>query len=130
MGTIVVGVDGSDESRAALRWSLEEGQLRGAEVKALHVWQYPPDLVWKFPASTLAAEGSPMPDRGLFEKRAKDLLRGVVSEVAGAGADVKQEVVEGSVADRLVAAARGAELLVVGSRGRGGFRGLLLGSVS
>ena len=132
MGTIVVGVDGSDESRAALQWSLEEGHLRGVEVTALHVWQYPPDLVWQFPPSTLAAEGSPIPDRELFEKRAKDLLRGIVNEVApaGASADVKQEVVEGSVADRLVEAAQGAELLVVGSRGRGGFRGLLLGSVS
>jgi nucleotide-binding universal stress UspA family protein len=130
MGTIVVGVDGSDESRTALHWSLEEGQLRGAVVKALHVWQYPPDLVWQFPPSTFAAEVAPTPDRELFEQRANNLLRGVVSQVAGASAEVKQEVVEGLPADRLVAAARGGELLVVGSRGRGGFRGLLLGSVS
>jgi nucleotide-binding universal stress UspA family protein len=126
---IVVGVDGSDASKEALRWAVGEAKLRGAKVVAVHAWQVP----------VLPIDVGPPPVPALdlvdllpeFERTAQRLVESVVEEVAG-GADVDVEPVatEGPAVTALIEAARDAELLVVGSRGHGGFLGLTIGSVS
>jgi nucleotide-binding universal stress UspA family protein len=125
VGTIVVGVDGSEGAQAALEFALEEARLRAAEVKAVSAWRIPTVLY--------NAGWVPVPlDPAEYEKLAKSALEASL-EAAGAGAsglEVRAITREGHAADVLVDEARGAELLVVGSRGLGGFRGLLLGSVS
>ena len=133
MAEIVVGIDDSEPSREALHWAVEEGRLRHAAVVALHAW-LPPVL----PAALDLAPGPVAPPPNLPEMVAEakaaadDLARGIVEEVVGdeTGVDVRTRTVEGPPATILIEAASDAELLVVGSRGRGGFTGLLLGSTS
>lgn len=125
MATIVVGVDGSDESQAALRWALEEARLRGATVRAVYAWRDPYVL----------APGYGLPEDFEFDalrEKAVERLDVVVAGVVGTQSDVPIEAVvaEGPAGSVLVEAAEDAEILVVGSRGHGGFVGLLLGSVS
>jgi nucleotide-binding universal stress UspA family protein len=122
-GTIVVGVDGSEESRRALRWAIDEAQLRGARVVALRAWVYP----------ALAAGGLIPATTDLVGQLAtneRQELAATVAEFEAGGVEIEQLVVEDAAARALVEAAAGADLLVVGSRGHGGFTGLLLGSVS
>jgi nucleotide-binding universal stress UspA family protein len=121
MGQIVVGVDGSEHSIAALRWAVEEARLRGSEIVALCVWEFPHALN---PVTMFTIEAEP------FEADAKAALDRALAAVAPGSAKVTSRIVEGSAALRLLEASAGAELVVVGSRGRGGFGGLLLGSVS
>jgi nucleotide-binding universal stress UspA family protein len=126
---IVVGVDGSDASKAALRWALAEAKLRGDSVLAVHAWQVPVLPVDVGPPPVPALDTVTMlPD---LERNARALVERVVEEVAAdAGVEVETVAIEGAPATVLIDAARDAELLVVGSRGHGGFLGLLLGSVS
>jgi len=122
-GTIVVGVDGSEESRRALRWAIDEAQLRGARVVALRAWVYP----------ALAAGGLIPATTDLVGQLAtneRQELAATVAEFEAGGVEIEQLVVEDAAARALVEAAAGADLLDVGSRGHGGFTGLLLGSVS
>ena len=126
-GTIVVGVDGSDESKDALRWALAEARLRRARLRCVHAWILPP----LFDPSGIA--GSYMREvRETLQQEATELLGAVVAELAAGfeDVDVEQIVAEGPAARVLTEAAAGADLLVVGSRGLGGFAGLRLGSVS
>jgi nucleotide-binding universal stress UspA family protein len=129
---IVVGVDGSEESKAALRWAIEEARLRQTDVRAVHAWEFPVSLVAPQPFLGEPVVTEPLVDANEFRTRAEQLLDRVVSDVAGEIKDVRveQDVREGHPSDVLIKAAEEAELLVVGSRGRGGFAGLLLGSVS
>ncbi len=126
MSTIVVGVDGSEGSLAALRFALEEARIRGAEVKAVNAWHVPPAVYgggWA-PASV---------DFDEFRKLAEEALQKTLDDVgaSAAGVTVTPMLLEGQPADLLCAEAKNPDdLLVVGSRGLGGFRGLLLGSVS
>jgi nucleotide-binding universal stress UspA family protein len=125
-GCIVVGVDGSDESVEACAWALEEARLRGAALRVVHAWQYLPIV-----AEPLAAL-PPMPIDELVAG-ARTVAEQVVARATGdtaAGVEVDYRIVEGPAAAAVIDAARDADLLVVGSRGRGGFTGLLLGSVS
>ena len=131
-GTIVVGVDGSPASQAALRWAAEEAQLRGARLVAVPAWAYVP----------AAAIGEP----GMIPMPAGDLAGQLEAEQAAADAElqaalseafpekppveIESRLVEGDAAEALVAETEGAELVVVGSRGRSGFKSALLGSVS
>lgn len=123
MARIVVGVDGSKESQAALEWAVEEGRLRGAQVEAVHVWTYPAMtyLTGLVPPPTFAHDD--------LAEEARAVLDGVVDSVDGS-ARIRRVMAEGAPAAVLLERAEGADLLVVGSRGRGGFVGLLLGSVS
>lgn len=125
MSAIVVGVDGSDESKQALRWALEEAELRDTSVRAVFAWRDPYVL----------APGYGLPEDfefGALREQAVEQLDAVIAEVVGAtsGVEVEGVVAEGPAGSVLVQAAEGADLLVVGSRGHGGFVGLLLGSVS
>ena len=125
MAVIVVGVDGSEESKEALRWAIEEARLRQATLRAVRAWRHPAIYVHGYLPPDLL-------DRGLEQDRMKHALDAVVAEVAGESPPVPLEriIVEGPTAQVLVDAADEADLLVVGSRGHGGFTGLLLGSVS
>jgi nucleotide-binding universal stress UspA family protein len=123
---IVVGIDGSEESTAALRFALEEAALRGSEIRAVAAWDIPAGAYGYGDGLVLSP-----PD---FDELARDAQGRAQAALASvdipAGVDVKLVAREGHAADVLVQEAEGAELLVVGSRGLGGFKGLLLGSVS
>jgi nucleotide-binding universal stress UspA family protein len=122
--TIVVGVDGSEGAVRALEFALEEAQARHADVKAVAAWHVPAgayETGW-VPVSV---------DPTDYEKIAQAGLEKSIEEAAAAtsGVDVTRILRKGQTAEVLVAEAHDAELLVVGSRGLGGFKGLLLGSV-
>ena len=124
MKRIVVGVDGSDGSDRALQWALEQAAATGAEVDAVLAYDIP--LAWIDVDSEYQA---PMIEQAA--KKAADTLRVILADHVGdSNVTVRPLVIEGTAADALVTASRAADLLVVGSRGRGGFTGLLLGSVS
>jgi len=119
---IVVGVDGSPSSLKALRWAIRQAELAGAEVEAVTAWAYPTGYGW-----------APLGDGAVdFAGDAGKILAEALAEVSGIAPDVviRPEVVEGHAAEVLVRASKGADLLAVGSRGHGGFTGMLLGSVS
>ncbi|MEQ8146095.1 universal stress protein [Streptomyces sp. OP7] len=123
---VVVGVDGSPSSRQALRWAVRQATLTGGTVRALNAWDYPQyhgALGWLPPSSG---------DEDELEARAREDLTRCVEETLGTRppAEVRTEVQYGTPASVLLRAARDASLLVVGSRGLGGFAGLLLGSVA
>lgn len=120
-GRIVVGLDGSDVSKAALRWALQYASRTNATVDAVIAWNFPAGYEW----------GPVVVDQD-FEAAAGKTLSGAVDEVVRDFPDVavEQAVIRGGAGAVLVDRSQGAELLVVGSRGRGGFAGLLLGSVS
>lgn len=124
MTTIVVGVDTSDGARRALDWAVKEGELRGATVEAVHVWQFP-----VFAATPL---GTAPLDTGELEANARKQFDEVIDAVDAAAlvAPIVRTFVAGHPASKLLDAADGADLLVVGTRGHGGFTGLLLGSTS
>ena len=126
MREIIVGVDGSDGSRAALRWAARTAAAQGAGLRAVAAWQYPSSAVT--PAGPATLRG---PDE--MDERTCDDVRAVVREELEAGADrVEVEAGRGPAASVLLAVAARADagMLVVGARGLGGFAGLLLGSVS
>jgi len=127
-GRIVVGVDGSDGSIDALRWAVEEARLRGATVEAVHSWHYP------YAAYTeITGMAAGVISREDLEAVAQEVLKRSLDRVgadASAGVEIRPVLVQGPAAATLLEQAAGADLLVVGSRGHGGFTGLLLGSVS
>ncbi len=119
---IVVGVDGSPASRAALEWAVVQAELTGSPVEAVSVWQWP------------ANYGAPLVPVSDYDPGADATrtLSGVVAPVAQAhpAVEIRERVVHGYAAQALVEAAKDASLLVVGSRGHGELVGVLLGSVS
>jgi nucleotide-binding universal stress UspA family protein len=128
MGTIVVGIDGSDRSREALRWAVDEAKLRKDRVLAVHAWE--PPIV---PAVDIPPAEPPvyLPELiAQVQDGAAALVERATAEFRSEGVEVVATAIEGSAASVLVEAAEDADLLVVGSRGRGGLAGLLLGSIS
>lgn len=125
MGNIVVGVDGSAGSREALRWAFAEAQLRNDTLQAVIVWQYP------ITASLPTFGAMETPDDLQTDARST-LIEILASEGINASAPIPVStiVAEGNPAKALLDAAEGADLLVVGSRGHGGFTGVLVGSIS
>jgi len=125
MNKIVVGVDGSRCSQDALRWAVEEAARRGDKVVAVHAWDSPPVSTYHEAMRVIEIEEP-------LREAAAEVLEAAVAEVAPGPQSVPIErvVVKGPAAAALLALAQDAQLLVVGSRGLGGFKGLLLGSVS
>lgn len=128
MDGIVVGVDDAGGSGAALRWAIDEARLRHRPLRVVSAWEFPFDDP-RLAQAAASEPGPPLAD----EARAE--LTATVDGVAGgpgglAGLEITEHVVHGSPVRVLLDAAAGADLLVVGSRGRGAVPGLLLGSVS
>jgi len=124
---IMVGVDGSPSADRALAWAIDEANRCGAELQIVSVWE-PPDL------GPEAYEFAP-PEKTMTAMAAEQARRHAAEAARQAGRllpaeRVRSIVVSGGTAEMLVEQSKEADLLVVGSRGRGGFRGLLLGSVS
>jgi nucleotide-binding universal stress UspA family protein len=122
---IVVGVDGSEVSMSAVEFAFEQAQARHATLVAV--------MAWNDPVRTGPGDLLPLVyDLDALEQENAALLAESVAGHAEKYPDVQvqQKLVRGHAADVLIDAGRSAELLVVGSRGRGAFRGLLLGSVS
>jgi nucleotide-binding universal stress UspA family protein len=119
---IVVGVDGSPPSLRALRWALGQAALTHAVVEAVNVWDVPASY-------GVAPTVLPGEDIAGAADRA---LAAAVEQASSAHPDVtvRRRVAQGHPAEVLLAHARDADLLVVGSHGHGGFVGALLGSVS
>jgi nucleotide-binding universal stress UspA family protein len=118
---IVVGVDGSESSVLALQWAAYYGALQNARLEVVMAWEYPASFGW----AAIAPDWRPADD-----------VRKVLAESAQAAfgdnmpAGIQFDVREGGAARVLLDGCEGATMLVVGSRGHGGFTGLLLGSVS
>lgn len=121
---IVVGVDGSDRSLEALRWAAEQARLTGSQLHVVTGWFYP-----QFPTPFGIVPELPLPPDPMAEARGR--LEQAVAAVLGvqSNLDLRVEVVRGNPAVVLLDAAKGADLLVVGSQGMGRFEALLLGSV-
>jgi nucleotide-binding universal stress UspA family protein len=128
MNMIVVGVDNSEESKAALRFALEEAMLRHATLRVVHAWQYGYIGASGFEGAFPAIGGDIKELRALAETALDATLRESIPETGTV--EIERRVVEGRPAATLIDESRGADLLVVGSRGHGGFAGLVLGSVS
>jgi nucleotide-binding universal stress UspA family protein len=133
---VVVGVDGSAGAKAALRWALAEARLRNSPLRAVHAWTfgyiggsvegYP---YWGGSLGSYTSLGIELSD---LHRAAEDLLERAIADVGTEteGIEIERQVVQGPAAEVLVQAVSPRDLLVVGSRGHGGFTGLLLGSVS
>lgn len=125
-GRIVVGVDGSRSAQAALSFAVRQAGLTGATVEAV--------IAWHYPAMAAGYGWAPVPasDDTDWKAISARTLSDAVARTLDPGSTVKVSttVQEGNAVEVLLAAAEGADLLVVGSRGHGGFTGALLGSVS
>lgn len=123
MKKFVAGVDGSEGSRKALEWAVKQAALEGAKLTVVHVWHVP------YAASGMG--GIPF-DIQMLADGARETLDAMLSEVDTSELvePVEGLLMEGAAAPAILAAAEDADMVIVGSRGRGGFMGLLLGSVS
>ncbi|MGH3397419.1 MAG: universal stress protein, partial [Streptosporangiaceae bacterium] len=116
---IVVGVDGSPHSIAALRWALDQAQGRDGELTALFAWQVP---FVSIPGAF---------DRGELEEAYRQFLISTVSQVVPSPAvPLRTVLAEGDATEALIQASGDADMLVLGIRGRSPVAGLMLGSVS
>ena len=129
MSGIIVGVDGSDHSRRALRWAMQEAVLRRVPLTVMTVVEDPAR-----PATGIYWGVHRRPGNGVSEEHVRNALRKfadqTAGEIGGTVPDVTVRVATGETAAELVSASRDADLLVVGCRGEGGFARLLMGSVS
>jgi nucleotide-binding universal stress UspA family protein len=123
---IVVGIDGSEGSARALDFAAEEARMRNRPLRIVAAWQ----AYFPVYAGGLVAPPPVVPEE--LEKTTRSDAEEQAAEVLERHAGVSSDVVvrEGSASAVLVEESKGADMLVVGSRGRGGFTGLLLGSVS
>lgn len=120
---IVVGMDGSPAAKRALSWAAVQARLTGARLQVITAWEFPYYYAW-----------APMiPHDEDLSSAAGKVLASAVRDVLGDGPldlEIQESVVAGHPAQVLVDASTRAALLVVGSRGHGGFTGGLIGSVS
>lgn len=120
-GRMAVGIDGSHQSTAALNWAADEARRRGAQLVVVHAWEYPYRV-----SAEAAARGTTLAqaDAGIMLERYVDSVR------RNGPGSVTGELAHGPAMHCLLDVAKWADLLVVGSRGRSGFRSMLLGSVA
>ena len=120
---IVVGVDGSEPSKTALRWAARQAELTGSDLEVV--------MVWKEPHATYGIAPASPPELDMAtatERRLEQLVENVLGGTGGAG--IALYTAAGPVAQTLLREAKGEDLLVVGSRGHKALVGMLLGSVS
>lgn len=117
---IIVGVDGSEPSLKALEWAIVEAKLRSAELTIVTTWSYP----------IMAGTPGDIVPEDSFKEVCERIQAEALTVATDAGLTATGRIVRGSAVTVLLEAAESAGLLVVGSRGRGGFTGLLMGSVS
>lgn len=124
-GPVVVGIDDSNEARAAAKLAFEAADLRGVPLVVIHAWDY-------------AMLGTPW-EYDIWDESMSEILDTLTKNIEGVFADIKAQypevqvelrIVDSSASQALIDASIDAGLVVVGSRGRGGFTGLLLGSTS
>jgi nucleotide-binding universal stress UspA family protein len=129
MSGIIVGVDGSDHSRLALAWAMREAKQHHVSLTVMTVRPAPVR-----PATRIFWAVPDLPDNShdpeLARKAIQEFVDKVANEIGETGPDVTVSVAAGDPAEELVKASRDADMLVVGSRGSGGFARLLMGSVS
>lgn len=125
MERIIIGIDGSTTATNALHWAATEARLRHAELEVVHAWHMPYADGYAY---GLGGAYDPTP----FEEGARQTLDDAIDgiDVADLGQPVRRTLVNGGAAEAILTAAKAADLVVVGTRGHGGFVGLLLGSVS
>jgi nucleotide-binding universal stress UspA family protein len=127
MAGITVGIDGSAHSARALEWAIEEGAVRHAPVTVLTVHSVPVSG-WTGNPITLPGDAADQEEARLA---AEEMTRKAISQLDGAQPpSVTVRAITGFPAEELIGASRAADLMVVGSRGAGGFARLLIGSVS
>jgi nucleotide-binding universal stress UspA family protein len=120
---VVVGVDGSDPSVAALSWASRYGAATGATVRAVRVWHYPT-------AAGLPPGKTPEPVENEVEGWVRDELTQAVTKAnPDSSAQVESKIIYGHPAEALIDESRGESLLVLGHRGHGGFAEALTGSI-
>ncbi len=121
-GRIVVGVDGSQSSLDALSWAGRQAAMTSASLEVVTTWEWPSSYGWAVP----------VPEDFDPERDVRQTLETTLEPVRAAHPQVQvtARVVSGHPAPALVEASKGAELLVVGSRGHGEFVGMVIGSVS
>jgi nucleotide-binding universal stress UspA family protein len=121
---IVVGVDGSHHAERALEFAAEEARRRDAAVHVVTAWHVPAAVY----GPGFAPTASPSVEDATREL-AEQVAARAAESLRARGREVETSVCHAQAADALIEESRGADLLVVGSRGHGGFSGLLLGSV-
>ena len=121
---IVVGVDGSEGSRLALHWAIDEAKIRGSAIEIVHTWDFTPPLD---PVGGFVF----VPDKD-FQESAQLVVDNLVKSVAelASSTAISTHVERGSASEILMNHAKTAELLVVGRRGHGGFIELIIGSTA
>jgi nucleotide-binding universal stress UspA family protein len=129
MPGIIVGVDGSDHSRQALRWALREAVLHQVPLTVMAVR---PDAVRPATMIYWGLDSYPEsgPDQEHARQKVQEFADKVASEIGETVPGITVSVLMGNAAEELVKASRDADMLVVGSRGSGGFARILMGSVS
>lgn len=122
---IVVGVDGSPASLQAVTWAAHEAKLRGSEIEILHSWSMP------FVVDPMAMMPMMFPMEEMVAS-ANKIVAAAAAIVASVDSKIRvaTRIERGAASEHLIIAGKSADLLVVGSRGHGGFAGLLLGSVA
>jgi nucleotide-binding universal stress UspA family protein len=121
-GRIVAGFDGSESSLHALSWAARQAVLTGGTLEVVMTWEWPSSYGWAVP---IPDDFDPEAD---MRKLLDTAIAGALSEHPGLKAEGR--LINGHPAPVLVEASKGADLLVVGSRGHGEFVGMLIGSVS
>lgn len=124
MKKIVVGVDGSPESLVALDWAYDEAAASGAELHVVHAWLYP------YPVSDQSPREVRRPMEADAKRELEVSLQAIGPKTTEGSVRVVPQLCENAPVDALLEEGAGADLIVVGSRGRGGLRSRLLGSVS